>query len=224
MSDGLTFYLVDAGTGVTLNTVTAQVQLQPESGYLLISQNPGMNPPNQPGSATLTWSSTTASTVQVRIGSPSGSLFTQGGAQGSATAGGWVNDGTVFYLQDVSNGQPLTSQFTIATQTAQFIPTTPTASFQASPNPVPVAPGTQFASTTFYWTAIASVITTEIHIGAPNGPLFAQGSTSGTATASGWVADGTTFYLQDVTKGKALTSLNTLGIVTVHLQQFPLGQ
>ena len=87
-----------------------------------------------------------------------------------------------------------------------------------------MAPGTQFGTTTFYWSAIDSVITTEIHIGAPDGPLFAQGSTSGSATASGWVADGTVFYLQDVTKQKPLTSLNTLGTVTVHLQQFPLGQ
>ncbi|MFZ0591283.1 MAG: hypothetical protein WAM39_12420 [Bryobacteraceae bacterium] len=225
VTNGTVFYLIDSGTGAVLNTATAYVQLQPESGYLLLAQNPVNVPAGQQyGTANLVWSSSNATTVQVHVGSPSGPLFTQGGPQGTATASGWIENGTVLYLQDVSTGQPLTSQFTIATQTVSFLPTVPTASFQASPNPIPVPEGTQFATTTFYWTAIASVITTEIHIGAPNGPLFAQGSTSGTATASGWVTDGTTFYLQDVTKQKPLTSLNTLGTVTVHFQQFPPGQ
>jgi uncharacterized protein (TIGR03437 family) len=225
VTNGTVFYLVDSGTGAVLNSAIAYVQLQPESGYLLLAQNPVNVPAGQQfSSATLNWSSSNATTVQIHIGSPSGPLFTQGGPQGTATASGWIQNGTVLYLQDVSTGQPLTSQFTIATQTVSFLPTVPTASFQASPNPIPVSPGTQFATTTFYWTAIASVITVEIHIGAPDGPLFAQGSTSGTATASGWVTDGTTFYLQDVTKQKALTSLNTLGTVTVHFQQFPPGQ
>jgi hypothetical protein len=225
VTNGMTFYLIDLGTGTVLNTATADVQLQPESGYLLLSQNPVNVPAGQQyGTANLTWSSATATTVQVHVGSPNGPLFTQGAAQGSATASGWIQNGTVLYLQDVSNGQPLTSQFTIATQTVSFLSTVPTASFQASPNPIPVPQGTQFGTTTFYWSAIASVATTEIHIGAPNGPLFAQGSTSGTATATGWVADGTTFYLQDVTKQKPLTSLNTLGTVTVHFQQFPSGK
>jgi hypothetical protein len=64
----------------------------------------------------------------------------------------------------------------------------------------------------------------EIHVNAPDGPLFARGPAVGNATVTGWVADGTTFYLQDVTRQKPLTLLNTLGTVTMHLQQFPLGQ
>jgi hypothetical protein len=224
VTNGMTFYLVDSGTGAVLNTVTANVQLQPESGYLLLAQNPVQNDPNGLGSATLNWSSTTASTVEIHLNSPTGPVLAVGGSQGTATATDWVKNGDVFYLQDISNGQPRTSQFTIGTQTVRFIPTVPTASFQASPNPIPVTAGTQFGTTTFYWKAIDSVITTEIHVGSPDGPLLAQGSTAGTATASGWVADGTTFYLQDVTKQKPLTSLNTLGTVTIHLQQFPLGQ
>jgi hypothetical protein len=224
VTDGMTFYLVDSDTGSVLNTTTASVQLQPESGYLLLAQNPVQNDPNQFGSATLNWSSTTASTVEIHVDSPAGPLFTRGGSEGVATASGWVKNGQVFYLQDVSNGQPLTSQFTIGTQTVQFTSATPTTSFQASPNPVPVPAGTEFSNTTLYWSAPSSVTLVEIHINAPDGPLFARGPAAGTATASGWVADGTTFYLQDVTRQKPLTLLNTLGTVTMHLQQFPLGQ
>jgi uncharacterized protein (TIGR03437 family) len=224
VTDGMTFYLVDSDTGSVLNTATASVQLQPESGYLLLAQNPVQNDPNQFGSATLNWSSTTASTVEIHVDSPSGPLLTRGGPQGTAIASGWVKNGQVFYLQDVSSGQPLTSQFTIGTQTAQFTAAAPTTSFQASPNPVPVAAGTEFSNTTLYWSAPSSVVMVEIHVNAPDGPLFARGPAAGTATAAGWVAEGTTFYLQDVTRQKPLTLLNTLGTVTMHLQQFPLGQ
>ena len=211
------FYLVDANTGATLNQVAAQVLLQPASGYLLAAQNPIQNPAGQLGSATLNWSSSTATMIEVHVGSPSGPLFTRGANQGSATASGWVTDGTTFYLQDVSNGQPLTSQFTIATQTISFTPSQPGASFQASPNPILVAPGTQFGSTTLYWSAPSSVLTVEIHVGSPTGPLFAQGPASGNASVSGWVTDGLVFYLQDVTQAKPLTSANTLATVTAHL-------
>lgn len=225
VTNGTKFYLVDANTGVVLNTAIANVQLQPESGYLLLAQNPVQGDPNQTASVALSWSSNTATTVEVHVDSPNGPLFTGGGPQASSVpTGNWVKNGQVFYLQDVSNGQPLTSQFTIATQTVQFIGTSPNTSFQASPNPIPVTTGTEFGSTTLYWSAPSWVVTAEIHINSPDGPLFTHGSNIGAATASGWVADGTTFYLQDVTRQKPLTLLNTLGIFTVHLQQFPLGQ
>jgi hypothetical protein len=45
--------------------------------------------------------------VQVRIGSPSGSLFASGGSSGSATTGKWAPNGMVFYLQNVTGGLPL---------------------------------------------------------------------------------------------------------------------
>jgi hypothetical protein len=224
VTNDMKFYLVDSNTGAVLNTVTANVQLQPENGYLLLAQNPVQGDPNQTATATLTWSSSTASAVEVHVDSPNGPLFTAGGPQASVTTGNWVKNGQVFYLQDVSNGQPRTSQFTIATQTVQFIGTPPNTSFQASPNPIPVSTGTQFGSTTVYWSAPSWAVATEIHVNSPDGPLFASGINYGSATASGWVADGTTFYLQDVTRQKPLTLLNTLGILTVHLQQFPLGQ
>ena len=87
----------------------------------------------------------------------------------------------------------------------------------ASPNPVPVTAGTRYGSTTLTWNAPdAGVI--EIHVGSPNGPLFTQQGNSGTAQTGTWVADGTTFYLQDVTGGKALTLANTLATVVVHLK------
>jgi hypothetical protein len=50
---------------------------------------------------------------------------------------------------------------------------------------------------------------------------MAQGGSQGSASASGWVSDGLTFYLQDVSGGKALTGANTLATVTAHLLATP---
>jgi hypothetical protein len=218
VTNGQVFYLVDANTHVVLNKVTASVQLQPDTAYLLIGQNPIQNPAGQLGSATLNWSAPDASVVEVHVGAPDGPLLERTGPQGTGTAPGWVEDGMIFYLQDVSSGQPLTSQHTISTQTAHFVQTTPRASFQATPNPIPIAPGGQFGSTTLFWTARSPVTAVEVHIGSPSGPTMVRGSAIGRAVAPGWVADGTVFYLQDVSNQHPLTPQNTLGTVTAHLQ------
>ena len=91
------------------------------------------------------------------------------------------------------------------------------ASLTAVPNPVPVTGGATLAAVTLNWRAPnASLI--EIHVGSPSGPLFTQSGNRGSATTGVWVNDGTIFYLQDVSGGKALTADNTLATAVVHLQ------
>ena len=69
----------------------------------------------QAGTTTLSWKTAEATLVEIRVGSPSGNLFGRRGADGSAATGNWVQDGLEFYLQDVSHGQPLTAEHTLAT-------------------------------------------------------------------------------------------------------------
>jgi uncharacterized protein (TIGR03437 family) len=228
VADGMTFYLQDVSNAFPLNsdhtlaTVLANVQPQPQSGYLLAAQNPVPVAAGQTfGTATLNWSTSTATAAEIHVGAPDGPKFAWGGPQGSATTAEWVTDGMVFYLQNVSNGQPLTSQFTIATDTIHFVPYQPAASFQASPDPILVPAGTQFGSTALYWSAPASAVTVEVHVGAPDGALFASGPSVGSAQTGEWVTDGMVFYLQDVTKGKPLTSANTLAVLQVHVKAGP---
>jgi hypothetical protein len=91
-------------------------------------------------------------------------------------------------------------------------------SLTASPNPIPVTATALFGATTISWNAPdAQVI--EIHIGSPNGPLFAMAGNRGSAQTALWVSDGTTFYLQDVTDGKPLTPDYTLATLVVRLQR-----
>ena len=58
----------------------------------------------------------------------------------------------------------------------------------------------------------------EIHVGSPGGTLFAAGGPTGSAETGAWVSNGLTFYLQDITGGKSLTSTNTLATVSVIVQ------
>jgi hypothetical protein len=91
------------------------------------------------------------------------------------------------------------------------------ASLAASPNPIPVT-GAADGATTISWNA-PNASDVEIHVGSPNGPLFASGGNQGSAQTGPWVTDGMTFYLQDVTGGTPLTANNTLAKLVVHLQK-----
>ena len=55
--------------------------------------------------------------IEVRIGSPSGPLFTVSGPFGNMNTGAWVTDGMIFYLQDVTypKNLSLTAANTLAT-------------------------------------------------------------------------------------------------------------
>jgi len=91
-------------------------------------------------------------------------------------------------------------------------------SFAASPNPIPVTGNAFLGSTTLSWNAPDAQII-EIHIGSPNGKLFTTMGNRGSIQTGAWVPDGMTFYLQDATGGKPLTSDYTLATLVVHLQK-----
>ncbi len=91
-------------------------------------------------------------------------------------------------------------------------------SMTANPNPITVTGNAIVGSTTISWNAPdAQVI--EIHIGTPDGTVLTQQGNRGSIQTGTWVSDGLTFYLQDVTGGKPLTSDYTLATLVVHLQR-----
>src|SRR5205823_8568279 len=71
--------------------------------------------------------------------------------------------------------------------------------------------------TTLTWNAPDAQVVV-IHVVRLDGPLFARLRNRRSAPTGSWVSDGMTFYRQDVTAGKPLTSDNTLAILVVHLQ------
>lgn len=91
-------------------------------------------------------------------------------------------------------------------------------SLTANPNPIPVTGSAGYGMTTINWMAQAAEAV-EVRIGAPDGVLFVDGGSRGSAQTGLWVADGMTFYLQDVSGGRALTAENTLATIVVRFQR-----
>ena len=92
------------------------------------------------------------------------------------------------------------------------------ASLTASPNPIPVTGSAAVGMTTLRWNAPGAEIL-ELHVDRPDGPLFARVGYRGSGQTGPWVADGTIFYLQDVSGDKPLTADNTLATLVLHLQR-----
>jgi glycosyltransferase involved in cell wall biosynthesis len=106
------------------NGITRRRRLASGCSTGTISANPNpirVSDKSRVGITTLSWTSSKAETVEVRVGAPDGLLFSQTGPSGAALTGEWVRDGMVFYLQDVSHGLPLTAEHTLATVTVNVI-------------------------------------------------------------------------------------------------------
>lgn len=65
------------------------------------------------GRTTLAWSAPGARNVEIRIDAPDGVNMGLSLGAGSAQTGRWVHDGMTFYLQDVTDGKPLTAANTL---------------------------------------------------------------------------------------------------------------
>ena len=122
VNDGMTFYLQDVSNGRplasanTLATVTMRAVVTTPSGSISANPNPFTPDVRGLGQTTLTWTSAITNKVEVHVNAPDGNrLATSGPGSFSVTTGQWVRNGMTFYLQDVSNGQPLTSANTLAT-------------------------------------------------------------------------------------------------------------
>jgi hypothetical protein len=106
------------GVNGNLNTSAASPAVG-DIASISASPNPIMVPAGVvTGIATISWNAGPSSAIQVRVGSPNGAEFAAAnGGPGTMQTGNWVENGTVFYLQDVSNGKALTAANTLATTT-----------------------------------------------------------------------------------------------------------
>jgi hypothetical protein len=222
VSDGTTFYLQNVSNGLpltsanTLATVTMTAVSVGASGSITALPNPISLDINGLGQTTLGWTSYGTTQVEIHIDAPDGPGFAGSGPGSFALGTGqWVDNGMTFYLQNVSNGLPLTVANTLATVTVNSAPTPPPGgSISAWLNPfTPDENG--FGHTTLAWTSVGTT-SVEVHVGAPNGSLFAGSGTGSFAVETGqWVTNGLTFYLQNVSGGLPLTQANTLATVTM---------
>ena len=197
-------YVVNLG-GTISKLVSAGIRISPDP--IQVCDGSGL------GTATLSWNFPQAQIVEIRLGSPSGPLFSRSGSAGTATTGRWVRNGMAFYAQDVTGGKALTSANTLGIATAKVT------CFVASPNPIQVCDGSGLGTTALQW-SFPSASIVEIHLGSPSGPIFSRSGPTASATTGRWVRNGMSFYAQDVSGGKPLTSANTLGILVVNVVCF----
>jgi glucose/arabinose dehydrogenase len=216
VTEGTKLFLQDVSNGqpltsaYTLDSVTLHVTTAP-IGSITADPNPLLT---VPGQTTVAWTSYGTSNVEIHVNAPNGSGFAGSGPGSfSAVTGGWATPGMTFYLQNVSNGLPLTAANTLAKVTLI------SGTISISPNPIHVHDGSGVGVGTVTWTSKGTKFV-EIHVNAPDGPGF-SGSPAGTfsAVTGKWVANGMKFYLQDVSDGKPLTSANTLAIATAVVVQ-----
>ena len=154
--DGMVFYLQDVSGGKPLTSANTLATLVAHVGmraYFSASPNPVPVSAGGYGSTTLLWDAPSTTAVEIHLGSPSGVVIATGGSTGSFQTTAMVSEGTVFYLQDASNGNPTSSNSTLGMVVMHLqLPSAP--SLIASPNPTePGANG--YGTTTLLWNAPA---------------------------------------------------------------------
>ena len=98
---------------------------------------------------------------------------------------------------------------------ARIVRAEPSGSIAADPNPFN-SHSHGAGQTTLSWMSYGTS-KVEVHVGAPDGPLFASTGAGYFSQATGqWVRDGTTFYLQNTSAGLPLALENTIATVTVR--------
>ena len=87
----------------------------------------------------------------------------------------------------------------------------------AEPNPFRPDSEGQGRATVSWMTYATNKV--EVHLDAPDGPLFARSGPGIFSQETGqWVRDGTMLYLQNVSRGLPLTAENTIATVTLRRQ------
>ena len=104
----------------TLPLTVTGAPSQQGTGMLSASPNPVQVCQGSTGTTTLSWSTTNVTAVEIRVGAPNGTLISAGQPNGSVSTNDTTSNGDVYYLQNVSNGLPLTPQNTLDSVTVTF--------------------------------------------------------------------------------------------------------
>ena len=89
-------------------------RIQASPNPIILAEMSANNLGNPTGTASISWSAEGVDLVEVRVGSPAGPLFSRRGPGDHEKAASWIVDKTVFCLQDVSGGKPLSADHTLA--------------------------------------------------------------------------------------------------------------
>jgi hypothetical protein len=218
VTNGMTFYLQLSGDTTSQGTLhTIRVAVLPSAPLCDVTQfsaNPNpITTTGGLGQTTITVSA--ACSFDVRIGSPSGTLWASGTGSLSEQTGDWVTDGMNFYLQLGGSPSPQGTLGSLTVSATASGPPSPFActvnEFYASPNPIATS-GTVGATTI----TVNAECPYDVRVGAPDGTLFVSGSGLTSAQTGLWITDGLTFYLQSWGNTFSQGTLRTVSVALQH--------
>jgi hypothetical protein len=201
--------------GATSATATVSISGRPAGGrgILRVSPNPVLMQSHSGGTVDVSWLAPPAvQAVEIRVGSPDGARLTTGQTSGSVTATDWMQDGTVFYLVDVTNGKPANAANTLDTVTLRIA--APGERFFGSTSAfTPVNAASGVAELTWNAPGYSKV---QIRVGDPSGsPMTGELTSSGSTLTGDWAGPGIPFFLQDASSGDSSGSGRTIASVII---------
>jgi hypothetical protein len=216
VSDGLQFYLQQAGNTTSSGTIAAPLTVHLKAGQaglaclataFTASPNPIITS-NQYGQTTIT--AVTNCSFDIRIGSSSGTEFKEGRGYAALQTGQWVNNGMTMYLQPHGDTDPGDTLATL-----KLVVQTPPAGctvndFSSSDNPITTT--TRLNQITVHADATCAY---DVRAGGPSAGLMGSGTGSNSFATGNWVTNGMSFYLQ---KAGDTSNAGTLATFTVNTQ------
>jgi PKD repeat protein len=190
VSDGMQFYLIDVEAEQVLQHFRVALRRSCESRIWADPNPVEVCDGSSTASSAIFWEAPVEKRVEVRLGSPTGTLFATTWGSGKQATGKWVREGTTFVLWEPASRSEL-DRVTVHLQSDCFH-----ARFWAEPNPAQVCDGSGLAKVKLFWEVPAD-LRVEIRVTSPSGPLFASTRGSGSRETGKWVKDGMTFVLVD---------------------------
>ncbi len=198
VTNGMIFYVTDTATSAALGSTTVTFTTQGCVNTLTATPNPIQVCSGTLGTTTI--NANAAVNYDVRVDSPTGTLFAQQAANTPITkaTGNWVTNGMKFYLVAT------VTQNVLATLTVNSTTAGCPASISLNPTPVKSCFSNTATTTITAWAPVDY----EVHIGSPTGDLFAKKlANEQLSQASGnWVTNGMQFYIIDSISKATLTS------------------
>jgi hypothetical protein len=114
----IAFALMGCGKSGPKATSTSAVVSNPRASFTADPNPVTVTDGTKLGVTKLTWSTTAAKFVEIRVGKPDGPLLCEGTSAGSCNTAKWVTDGMTFYLQD-SSGKVTDPSATLAAISVQ---------------------------------------------------------------------------------------------------------
>ena len=214
VSDGLQFYLQQAGNTTSQGTLAPPLTVHINTGQpglacvataFTASPNPIITN-NQYGQTTVT--AVTNCSFDVHIGSPSGPIFKEGRGYAALQTGQWVTDGMLLYLQPHND-----TNATDTLSTLKLVMQAPPAGCTVndfSPSANPIKTTTRLNQITVKADATCAY---DVRAGGPSAGLMGSGTGANSFATGNWVTNGMSFFLQ---KAGDTSNAGTLATFTVN--------